>query len=302
MKKILLLSLVFISPIIFNSCTDCPLVESKPIVYCSPREATVTEFNPDVTAFTIKAVDGITDSTYYEPVKEYSIHSYQFPNDDSNSGMTPNDERFNNKTLIPIYQSAFKSLVDNKTYYAAILQKFPANEDIKGDFIVTQVDTLPPTINPLLPMTAKLRFYGFLAPIPTLSFKKENSNDFCTDIIKNLSQAQLTQLRTDKIRFGDSTDFGSFTLADIKIVDIINGNFISDPLVIASLPLSVATSIINPSVSTRKVIHDVVVRPGEVYYYQARNGREFVFAITDIRVGTFEPRKRRMTVMFNAIK
>ncbi len=292
MKKILLLSLVLISPIIFNSCSDCPLVESKPIVYCSPREATVTEFNPDVTAFTIKAVDGVTDSTYYEPVKEYSIHSYQFPNDDSNSGITPNDERFNNKTVITVAQEAFA--YNNKVYYAAILDRIPANEDIKGDFIVANVDTLKN------PMIASLRFYGYLVKT-TLSFKKENSNDFCNDIIKNPSMTsdQLAKLRLSKVRFGDSTDFGKFTSANVRVIDA-NGKLVSDPLVIAAIPASAIAKILASSSS--KIIHDVVVKPGDVYYYQARNGREFVFAITDIRVGTFEPRKRRMTIMFNAIQ
>ncbi len=292
MKKILLLSLVLFSPIIFNSCSDCPLVESKPIVYCSPREATVTEFNPDVTAFTIKAVDGVTDSTYYEPVKEYSIHSYQFPNDDSNSGITPNDERFNNKTVITVAQEAFA--YNNKVYYAAILDRIPANEDIKGDFIVANVDTLKN------PMIASLRFYGYLVKT-TLSFKKENSNDFCNDIIKNPSMTsdQLAKLRLSKVRFGDSTDFGKFTSANVRVIDA-NGKLVSDPLVIAAIPASAIAKILASSSS--KIIHDVVVKPGDVYYYQARNGREFVFAITDIRVGTFEPRKRRMTIMFNAIQ
>lgn len=292
MKKIFLIVLAFLSQILFNSCSDCPLVESKPIVYCSPREATVTEFNPDVTAFTIKAVDGITDSTYYEPVKEYSIHSYQFPNDDSNSGLTPNDERFNNKTVITVAQEAFA--VNNKVYYAAILDRIPANEDIKGDFIISNVDTLSS------PMVASLRFYGYLAKT-TLSFTKENSNDFCNDIIKNpsMTTAQLTLLRLNKIRFGDSTDFGKFTLADVKVIDG-NGNLVSDPAIVAAIPPDAVIKLL--SNSSKKIIHDVIVRPGDVYYYQARNGREFVFAITDIRVGTFEPRKRRMTIMFNAIQ
>lgn len=292
MKKIFLILLAFLSPILFNSCSDCPLVESKPIVFCSPREATVTLFNPDVTAITIKASDGVTDSTYYEPVKEYSIHSYQFPNDDSNSGITPNDERFNNKTVITLAQEAFA--FNNKVYYVAILDRVPANEDIKGDFIITKVDTLSN------PMTASIRFYGFLAKT-TLSFTKENANDFCNDIIKSpsLSTPQLTQLRLNKIRFGDSTDFGKFTAADVKVVDA-SGNLVSDPLVIAAIPTTSVTKLLTST--SKKIIHDVIVKPGDVYYYQARNGREFVFAITDIRVGTFEPRKRRITIMFNSIQ
>jgi hypothetical protein len=43
---------------------------------------------------------------------------------------------------------------------------------------------------------------------------------------------------------------------------------------------------------------DVQVHLGEVYYYQARSGAEFVVLIEDIRPGTLPPNLNRMTIKF----
>ena len=47
---------------------------------------------------------------------------------------------------------------------------------------------------------------------------------------------------------------------------------------------------------------DITVRPGEVYYYKARNGKEFAVVIADIRQGTFEPYLKRVTIKFSEIR
>lgn len=295
MKMKINLLLILMSAAIINSCGDCSL---EPITQlsCAPREATVTQFNANVTAITVKDING-NDSTYLEPVAEFSIHSYLFPGTDATSGSTPNDFRFSNKSTI--YYGTVPFVYNNVTYFAQYEQTLPFNNDINGDFIVVSEDLVS------TPRTAKIRFNGFVKNIVAdvgNDFMKDNSKDFCADIINKMNNDPtiIENIRKLKTNYGlGNVPQLSLTKNDFKVFDI-NGNVITDPAIIAAMPDAQIQGQIKGL--NLKVAYDSDVQLGQIYYFQSlSSGREFVFAITNIDRGLLPPFKNRLTIMFTAL-
>lgn len=259
--------MVFPLLVILLSCS-CPLTEDKTMPPCAVREVTITQFNPDVVQDTV-------------PVPEYSIHTFQFPFDNSSSGSLPNDERFKNKSQIIISQLPFP---DGRPYYVAILNKFPQNNDMVGDIMVTNVDSA----NLLF---ADLRFYGSLSRIPG-SFLSENATEFC-DFVRALGMSVIDNAAATATKYGAGLPNSlqkDYSASDVYVVNQAGNRVDTIPVIPALRDTLLAR--------TRGNAIDLRVRLGELYYYKARNSKAFVILITNFSRGTFTPNKRHVSIMF----
>lgn len=285
MKKIVYISIVVVVVIFFfGSCNDCPLEES-PTTVCEVREATITKFNPSLEEPT-------PPDTVWTPVAEYSIHTFLFPADKSNSGLLTNDSRFEDNDQIIMAEKKFPDPNGSGDLRAVIYDIFPFNSLMVGDLMVIDV-TLD--ADPLL-SEAQLRLYGKLFRMPE-DFTSENADLFCEDYISNLDEDAISAFRDASTQYGASLPNAakhSYQESDIVVIDG-NGETVQG----VSPPVATANDLL---AEARDNAIDVTVSPGEVYYYKARNGQEFAVVIADISEGTFEPYKKRVTIMFTVLR
>lgn len=284
-SKIKVLKIVYILIIIiFTGCDDCPIKDKPPIFLCEVREATITEFNPLLVRDTL-----ITDSVVYKPDPKYSVHTFEFPIDQRSSGSLPNDDRFKEQGFISV--ATTPSTLGN--YSIALIDFTPLNSDMVGDILVDSVYIHPtdPTQN-----RAYLMFYGHLARFPR-DFTSENSREFC-NFLGTFSNEDLNNIRIDASQYGEKLPNAGSKSYDINSRFIaINERGLFDP----SIVISLAEKQLLLSNFKGKSI-EVEVFPGHVYFYRARNGRQFALVISDIKAGTFPPNKNRVTIMFNPLK
>jgi len=287
MKKIIyIFSIVFLISIVLESCGDCPVKDEPPVFICDVREGTISEFNPHLVKRVISE-----DSVYMEPVPRYSIHTFLFPSDKSSSGELTNDERYDSTEKIPILPPIPFS--DGENYYAALVDYYPLNSTMVGDVMVLNVhiDNFNPMNN-----TADLKVYGSLARFPD-DFYSENSDEFCA-FIDAYSEEELNNLRIDATPFGASLPNARSVGydADSNFVTLdANWNVVENVAVLQADKQTLLEQAMNKSVVVK-------VKIGQVYFYKARNGGQFVFVVSDIRTGTQPPLKRRVTLMFNPLK
>lgn len=282
-KYILIISSIML--LFFMGCDDCPLdEEDNPQLNCQVREVTITEFNPRLEVRTIQLPDG-SDSTYFVPVGEYSIHTFEFPIDQSNSGSLPNDQRYEDNEEIVVAKVPFS---DGSPYYAAILDVYPLNSNMIGDIMVVNVaEDLS---------YANIRVNGYLENIND-RFESENADDFC-DFIDAIGSENVDDLRESASQYGEEVpgaSQGDFTNAPIDVVDQ-NGRIITEnPPVVSQEDANEVRALAEGKA------FDIRVTPGDVFFYQARNSRSFIFVVADIKEGTFAPHKKRVTIMFNLL-
>lgn len=276
--------IVFLALFFLISCDDCPIKDKPPVFLCEVREATITEFNP-----LLVQDQSVNDSVVYKPDPKYSVHTFEFPLDQTSSGSLPNDERFKEQGFIAI--ATIPS--PNNNYTVALVDFTPLNSNMIGDILVDSVFIHPtdPSQN-----RAFLMFYGHLARFPR-DFTSDDSQEFC-NYLGTYSDADLNNIRIDASQYGEN-----LINAGVKTYDL-NSRFIAinsrgqyDP----NISISVAEKQALLSEFKGKSI-EVVVSPGQVYFYRARNGRQFAMVITDIKSGTFPPNKNRVTIMFNPLR
>lgn len=262
--------------VLTNSCCDCPLEPYDSQIICKVREATITEFNPGINQI---------DDTTFIPVPEYSIHAYQFPNSDLNSGTLPNDERFADSEIIALATAK----LEGTTFIAAILDTYPANKDLVGDMMVVSAD--PVNLRTLL------RFKGSLQRLNP-KFLSENASEFCDYIEAN--KALITDALTEMKEYGNGV-FGSsvitYNSTNIDVVDA-NGRIVTNEPGVPFPSQAIIDKLLS-DVNQQAV--NILVDIGDVFVYKAINGKFFVFVVADVSQGTFEPRKRRVSIMFNRI-
>jgi hypothetical protein len=274
--------------VIIQSCSDCNLVTAN--YPCTPREATVTQFDPRVSV----VING--NDTTIVPVPTYSIQTFLFPSDNSSSGSLTNDNRFSQtdttKQKVVIAEKQFTYA--GRQLIAQLVSIHPTNSSLVGDMMVIDVDMTAS------PPAALLRFYGLLAIFP-FTLQSEDASLFCADIENYRgSDNDFNNIK------GRSTEFGkglpnavnsSFTSSDIRVLDMNNNDvtFIYS----GNIPKDVKDSLL--SASTSQAV-DILVQPGQMYYYRARNGKDFAVLIADIREGTFSPNLKRVTIKFSEIR
>lgn len=287
MREFKLYIYLFLFGIFFvSSCSDCPIAEQPPVFVCNVREGTITEFNPRLIKWEISP-----DSIYYEPVSKYSIHSFEFPMNSSSSGNLPNDERYENTEKIPI--TAPIPFSNGDDYYAALVDYYPLNSTMIGDVMVvySYIDGGNPFNS-----SAELKFYGSLSRFPD-DFFSENSDEFC-EYISSYSEEELSEIRVNANRYGAylpnsreiTYDADSFYVA-------VNENGVINEFKAVSQE---DKRTLQEEANGKSIL--VRVKIGEVYFYRARNGGQFVFVVADIRPGTQPPNKNRVTLMFNPLK
>ncbi len=261
--------------LLLYSCCDCPLDPTRNPIICKVREVTITEFNP--------GINKINDTTFI-PVPEYSIHTYRFPQSDASSGTLPNDERFADKEIIPI-----ASIPAGEGYRAVILDKYPINNDLKSDIMVISADPVA--------QSAVLRFGGFLQKL-NLKFMSENAREFCEFI--EAHRSQIDNGFSDLAQYGKGIQGSTTSTYNIGNIDIIDatGQIVTSQTGLDRLSQEQIANLL-------RIVNDnnvnVFVEIGDVFVYQAIDGIRFIFTIADVRRGTFDPQKRRVSIMFNRI-
>lgn len=267
-----------------TSCGDCPINEQPPVFSCNVREGTISEFNPRLIP------RQVGDSIYLEPVPKYSIHTYEFPSSNSSSGNLPNDERYIDNERIPIIPAI--QFFGISEYYAAIVDYFPANSTMIGDVMVVNVEV--DAFNPMQ-STADIKVFGSIARFPD-NFYSENSDEFCA-FISSYSQEELNNLRIG------AQLYGAF------LPNATNINYTDDNFVVLNKNGTIVPGMTVPLEERQQLLANLGgasvtlrVSIGEVYFYRARNGQQFVFVVADIRPGTQPPNKNRVTLMFNPLK
>lgn len=279
MKKIYLL--VLFSILLLNSCSECPITEAPPIFVCETRIVTMEKFNPN---FTIVSDKAVLDS-------DYNISIYQFPDNSSSSGSFPNDSRFEGNAVVAL--ASFPFAFNDSIYYANIMDSYPTNEQLMGDFLVQDVNV---TSNPPI---ANIRIFGSIALFSQGLFT-EDSQKFCDFVEQNNKQIQNSFKNfTEENRFGKNQVGiiqNTYTVNNIIITDN-NGKIVGT----AGTP-SVPTppqDVINKlnDAANKLVSFDLPVIPGNVYTYIAKNGKRFVIVITEIRQTNITPFRKRVSMM-----
>lgn len=271
---------------LFLSSCECPLEEVSPTPICNVREVSITKFNPNGTLQNVQNPDGTT-SLIFIPDSTYSIHTFQFPFDKNSSGYLPNDERFSKSSTVSLVKYPFS---DNRPYFLVIFDNYPLNNDLIGDILVFDVrDDLS---------SADLRVSGSINEINE-KFNSENSQEFC-EFVNNLvkDKDRIRNYKNNLRLFGLGLPISnviSYNPSNISILDKDNN------------PVQPG-SVTPPAGDIDKILQltegkavNITVRVGDVFFYQARNGKYFIFAVTDIREGTLNPHKRRVSIMFSEV-
>lgn len=267
------------------SC-ECPLEEVNPTPICNVREVTITKFNPSGTLQNVQNPDG-TSGLVFIPDSNYSIHTFQFPFDNNSTGNLPNDERFLSSNKVSIAKIPFSN---GQPYFLVIFDNYPLNNDLNGDIMVYDVsDDF---------VTAELRVFGSILNL-TEKFNSENSKEFC-DFVNSLVKD------VDKIKNYKKNlqPFGT----GLTISKVITYNPSSISILDKNNNLVPAGTVIPPQADVDKILDmtsnkaiNITVKVGDVFMYKAKNGKYFIFVVTDIRQGLLNPFKRRVTIMFSEV-
>jgi len=261
------------------SC-GCPTLEPINIIDRRVREATVTRFDPT------------WDVQGDQPTPEYSIHNFLFPNDISSSGTLPNDLRVAGGKSTLLSSEPFTALDPNSTtgdsaeFTAEFYTRNPNNSGLVGDLVVIGITTTT------IPPSARIRVIGDLA--------------LFTDPLPSGSAADFVQyIETHDADFpvvaGQATP-GGRNLATASTASAIDSIRVVDERgVDVTGQVAVPTAIVNGA-DARFQAFEVEVRPGEVYYYRARNGVEFAMLIEDVFRASLPPNLRRMTIKFAELR
>ena len=288
MKKYILFVLGIFTLAIIQSCTECPITTQDPVFLCETRIVTIEKFNPNFTV--VPGSNGASDTVVLDP--DYNIGIYQFPLNSSSTGSFPNDSRFTDAELLPVASVPF---VENNTlYYANFMDSYPTNENMVGDILVREVDL---TTNP---PNALLRFAGSIQ-LFDVNYLNEDAQAFC-DYVK----AQQGTI---------ADEFGYMTQQNLygkNQAGAITTNYDTNPVVISDKNGKIIgtvgqAGVPNPPTSTidelrnlagQKNSIDLSVVPGNVYLYIAKNGKRFIFFITELRESNIIPFRKRASIMF----
>lgn len=310
---------------LFISCCDCLDETEPPKPFCSPREATVTKFDPTLIQVVLQDING-NDSIVYYPTDAYSIHGFEFPQSKSSSGNLPIDNgRYSSEAgrdRVAIAQSALPEGVFRQfPVFLAVLSNLPANEDINGDFIVSDVDLTDPN-DPI----AFVRFKGWLDFVDDNLFS-ESSQDFC-DFYEN----QFEPKDYSPERFGKNKPRAITRNPNSNVISLIDsrGNILIENIANPTIRLTGGAYNLNEiqlwgqitgallgsgignifnselvdslrNESERKEIVDIQVRIGDAFYYQSIRGKGYLIQFQNIAERNINGIKRRVSFMFTDI-
>ncbi len=288
MKKLFINTALFaLIVILVSSCSDCPLTEHDAIYLCQTRIVTMERFNPNFTV----AIDPNSGEEIVTLDPDYNISMYEFPFNYASSGNFPNDNRFKGNTQVPIISLPFA--VNNTIYYAAYADTYPINSELSGDILVRDVD-----LSGALP-TATLRIKGSIAQIDQ-NFLSENAQVFCDYV--DAQRANIEQ------------SFRNYTVGNLYGANqpgATLNRYDTRPIVVTDQSGRIIGAVGAPNVPTppQDIINsltadirskssiDLRVTLGNVYTYIAKNGKRFVFFVSEIRAASLPPNRNRVSIM-----
>jgi uncharacterized protein (UPF0335 family) len=271
---------------------------------------TITRFDAGLTEREGDFDDDPMLDTIYIPVPSYNIHSFTFGYG-NNTGSLDNDTRFSDETGVDKIAVEEYNL-PGFPYKLVIFDEAPANEDINGDMLVEEVNIINPGND-----NALLRVKGFLGFFRQ-DFWSESSTAFCEYIEAN--NEQLIERFISSEGQEDYSEYGK-NIAEGKVVrstgssnyGIVdqNGNIIKEN--IGTLTDDVAgftpqrlRDLANQIERNEEEIYSIRVEVGDVFYYIAKNGRHYLFAIINIderdSEGQQDPAiKQRVSIIFSEL-
>lgn len=268
--------LPIVAAILAASC-GCPTLEPVNIHDRRVREATITRFDP--------SWDFIND----EPKAEYSIHNFLFPNDITSSGTLPNDLRVAGGKNALLTTREFMAVApgsptDSSEFTAEFYTRSPDNGSLVGDMVVVSAD--PSAIPP----SARIRVFGRLS-----RFNDPLASGSATDFVQYVEahEPDFPVVAGSATRGGRNLATSLTVIDSVRVVDA-QGQDVTGQV---AVPRSV-----RDQADAGFQAFEVEVHPGEVYYYQARNGVEFAVLIEDIFRASLPPNLRRMTIKFAELR
>lgn len=272
------LTIIFLGLI---SCNECPIQEAPTLFLCETRIVTLERFNPNFQIINNKA---ILDS-------DYNISIYEFPENRLSSGYFLNDLRYENRALLPLASYPFND--NGNVYYANIMDIYPTNPELIGDWLVRDVDV---STNPPI---AQIRIYGSIG----LFFQgliTENSQQFCDFVEQNKNQIISSfNTFTETNRYGRNQTgaiFNSYSGSNI-VISSADGQILGT-VGMPNVPIPPADVLSRLNQSAQKLTSiDIPIIPGNVYNYISRNGKRFVVLITEIRQTPIPPNRKRVSIM-----
>lgn len=264
--------------LLLASC-GCPEFTTGPVQDPRVYNASITEFNSGWNA----PLNPDDPGDLGTPVPLFSISSFEFPANSSSSGTMPNDPRFSRGRGITLANAGSFTAANGRTYSAQLVVRPPSNELIAGDVMVVSVDTVA--------RTAQLRFFGQLYRMPR--GLDSASATALVDYIRAEAHtdAQLSALRSN------ARPHGSGPLLPQRVDTVVVDEYGREVLGI-EMPADVRARLRLPYTITAR---DVTVSIGEVYYYIARNGFEFMIQIVDIGSVPLAPHPRNVRIAFAAL-
>lgn len=277
--------IIFLLALLSSCSDDCPLEPADPVPPSDCRTQTLTEFIPTLTTVTIRNFNDTQDSVVWIPVPEYAIEYFEFPGIFYNT-----DDRYTEKVYLEKHLINIASLKHEPNISVMVLDKYPLNDDIKGDVIV---DTVVITPNQRF---ANLRFYGRLN-----KFNDPLNTEDCTEFYSylNTHRASFQQLALNATRYGENlpgviiSSRKSYNANDIFVINQ-DGRDTSGNKNMYLTELLTEVNLTKGAVS-------VTVRETEVYYYISRSGKHYAVVITEIRQSPVDPFRKRVTIMFNPL-
>lgn len=322
-----------------QSC-ECPCDEEVVQEFvCQPRDITINEFIPDLLPVDLNDViinneTNVIESINYNPVDSFSIHTFKFPDDMSTSGSLPNDPRFQSDqgiAYLPVAKVAVNKVGPSIPFFVAFLSNTPTNDDMVGDILVEDIDLQSNPADPL----ASLKFAGSLYRISQRAMPSESSREFCEYLEdNNLSDEGrvMNEYRPNLSEYGEAygiTNNFNYNEDDLVILnqnnqvvaawngatwdfrsEIINGtqyyflnentrdNLIND---FNAIDREKAVEELQAMLADKSDV-TVEVGLGDIFFYRAVNGRDFIMTIINISQKQLgNAYKKRISIMFNEI-
>jgi hypothetical protein len=285
-RVIFVLLIIASLSLISYSCGDCDLTSTESTIFTC-YNGNIDEFDPRLSVDTTGGTKTIVG------VPEYSIGSFLFPNDMSATGIIAN-ENFGMGLFFGVYEQYAPPRLEfssgNNNYVAVIDNYYPTNPNLKGDILVDSVDMSGTRLAIIRVAGSITQFSGTINTDDCSAFRTflDNYRSFNNDLKYDNIRSQLKQ-------YGEGlTNANVTSTTNILVFNKANGLWASE-----TPPSNISEELLKPKNSKSVTL---TVRRGEVYYYRAKNGKEFALFITDINEGSLPPFKRRIAIKYSALR
>ncbi|MEP7218102.1 MAG: hypothetical protein ABI876_04255 [Bacteroidota bacterium] len=275
--------------LLLASC-GCPDITTGPVDDLKVHSDDIYEFVPDYLVAPTDSTAGIKDD-------RWSITTFQFPSAVNSGGESVTDSRVSNARDLEIRPGIpFDDLTANPavTYTARLFTRKPPNGNISGDVMVVSVDP---------PNSARLRLFNdaqlWRTRQPGMSVQ-----DFVDYIDVNAP-------RPSRKPNGDFVPLSDTVVPSGGVIKYFDANDVQVGVEgdngAADRAFKADSRDLDRLIRNRMqaLEHDIIVKPGEVYYYVARNGVPFAVYIWDISdrpTGQHGARQNYVAIRFAALR